>query len=326
MFDKKRPIAFIAAAVFALGGIQFSGTVIAERSIAASAETYDVFSYKKVGGVAEITACNADGGEVVIPSEIDGIKVTSVGSDAFFQCDRITAVTIPDTVTSIGENAFADCAALKTVKLGDAVAEIGACAFSSCSSLNELVLPESVKTVGEAAFTDCTALTTITVPDTDIAIESEAFLGCTALKTVTLPADVKVGDYALGFTMGDDENAFYKPVKDFKIVCYTNSPAYVYAMENLLGCEVLDPETPADPVEPKSQDDISTDEEYFSAGDVNGDGSINVSDIALTAAHVKGIKGLDGDMLERADADGSGSVNVTDISMIAGYVKGLYAL
>ncbi|MBQ8966161.1 leucine-rich repeat protein [Ruminococcus sp.] len=61
-------------------------------------------------------------------------------------------------------------------------------------------------------------------------------------------------------------------------------------------------------------------------GDVNGDGEVNVTDVTLTAAHVKAISALEGDRLEAADVNGDGDVNVTDLSAIAAHVKGIRAL
>ena len=61
-------------------------------------------------------------------------------------------------------------------------------------------------------------------------------------------------------------------------------------------------------------------------GDINGDGSITVSDISSLAAHVKGKKPLPHDVLARADVNGDGSVTVTDISAIAAHVKGKKAI
>lgn len=73
-------------------------------------------------------------------------------------------------------------------------------------------------------------------------------------------------------------------------------------------------------------DDSSKPEDKFTLGDVNGDNDINVTDIAVTASHIKGIKALDENGIKAADVDKSGEVNVTDISKIAAHIKGIKAL
>ena len=44
--------------------------------------------------------------DVVIPSEIDGIAVTTIENFTFSSCDALVSVTIPDSITTIGEYAF----------------------------------------------------------------------------------------------------------------------------------------------------------------------------------------------------------------------------
>ena len=61
-------------------------------------------------------------------------------------------------------------------------------------------------------------------------------------------------------------------------------------------------------------------------GDTNLDDDINVSDLTMVAAHVKGIKALQGAALEQADANGDGDVNVTDVTLVAAHVKGIRPL
>ena len=61
-------------------------------------------------------------------------------------------------------------------------------------------------------------------------------------------------------------------------------------------------------------------------GDFSGDGRVNVSDIVLLAAQVKGIKPLGAEKLAKADLSGDGKVNVTDISLLAAHVKGIRPL
>lgn len=61
-------------------------------------------------------------------------------------------------------------------------------------------------------------------------------------------------------------------------------------------------------------------------GDVNADGTVDVTDLAVTSAHIKGLQSLDKEAEFRADADGNGNVTVTDIAMIAAHLKGIKAL
>lgn len=95
------------------------------------------------------------------------------------------------------------------------------------------------------------------------------------------------------------------------------------------------PEDPHDkpvdePVKPDdkttSDEETTTSDEDRTAGDVNGDGMVNVTDISLTAAYVKGKKELDGAGYAAADVNGDKAVNVSDIARIAAHVKNVKPL
>ncbi|MGN0795709.1 MAG: leucine-rich repeat domain-containing protein [Christensenellales bacterium] len=68
----------------------------------------------------------------VIPT--DG-SVTSIGDYAFFGCNGLTSITIPNSVTSIGDYAFFGCSGLTSITIPDGVTSIGERAFYGCSSL-----------------------------------------------------------------------------------------------------------------------------------------------------------------------------------------------
>ena len=97
----------------------------------------------------------------VIPD--DG-SVTSIDNRAFYNCDGLTSVTIPDSVTSIGDYAFAGCSGLTSIVIPDSVTSIGGSAFSGCSGLTNVTIGNGVTSIGSRAFYGCSGLTSITIP------------------------------------------------------------------------------------------------------------------------------------------------------------------
>ena len=78
--------------------------------------------------------------------------VTKIGGSAFYYCDNLTSITIPDSATEIGSNAFAYCSNLTSVTIPDSVKEIGSYAFYDCSDLTRVTIPDSVNEIGDGAF------------------------------------------------------------------------------------------------------------------------------------------------------------------------------
>lgn len=108
------------------------------------------------GGV--LNGYSGSGGEVNIPSTVNGEKVTAIGAGAF-EGSNITSVSIPSGVTKIGQMSFSDCKNLSSVSLPSTLTSIGDCAFDGCSSLNTITIPDSVTNIGDDAFDGCNNLT-----------------------------------------------------------------------------------------------------------------------------------------------------------------------
>src|SRR5215475_6857856 len=70
------------------------------------------FNYAISNGTITIIGYTGPGGEVAIPSEIDGLAVTGIGDRAFFNHASITGATTPESVNRIGEAAFDLCSNL----------------------------------------------------------------------------------------------------------------------------------------------------------------------------------------------------------------------
>ena len=109
-------------------------------------------------------------------------NVTTIGDGAFFFCESLNSVTIPDSVTTIGDNAFEYCSNLTSVTIPNSVTTIGEHAFYSCDDLTSVTIPNSVTTIGEGAFLDCKNLTSVTIPNSVKTIGRGAFAYCSSIK------------------------------------------------------------------------------------------------------------------------------------------------
>ncbi len=98
-------------------------------------------------------------GSVVIPKEVTyekkKLKVTKIGYNAFYNCDKLTSVTIPNSVIEIGESAFESCESLKSITIPNSVTSIGEEAFEFCYRLKSITIPNSVTSIGKSAFCRC---------------------------------------------------------------------------------------------------------------------------------------------------------------------------
>ena len=135
-------------------------------------------------------------GSLEIPAEIKKISVTSIGPAAFYRCNGLTSVTIPDGVTSIADQAFS-FSGLANITIPNSVTSIGAGAFNCCGGLTSVTIPCSVTSIGNHAFGGCSGLTSVTIPDSVTSIGEEAFCDCSGLKCITIPNSVTSIEYGV---------------------------------------------------------------------------------------------------------------------------------
>ena len=134
---------------------------------------------------------------------IIGNSVTSIGMNAFYECDSLTSVTIGNSVTSIGYNAFHGCSGLTSVTIPNSVTSIGSYAFENCTGLTSIEIPNSVTSIGYHAFENCTGLTSIEIPNSVTSIGYHAFYGCSGLTSVN------ISDIAAWCAISFDDNPLY---------------------------------------------------------------------------------------------------------------------
>ena len=195
-------------------------------------DSYGTWYYTTTNDTITVAGYTGPGSAVIIPSQINNLPVTSIGSYAFWEC-LLTSVTIPDSVITIGDDAFHGCYPLTSVTIPNSVTSIGDGAFSFCSRLTNVTIGSDVTNIGEGVFIYCPSLlaidvnvdnnsflsvdgvffdksqatliqfpagngaTSYTIPNSVTDIGDGAFNWCTSLTSVTIPQSVtSIGDSA----------------------------------------------------------------------------------------------------------------------------------
>ena len=190
-------------------------------------------------GEATIVQYDGFDSDIVVPAELDGVPVTTIGKLAF-SCGEtysgvpVKSITLPDTITTLRDQAMECCRSLKKVTIPASVTSIGDFVFTDCDNLTAInVAPgnTSYKSVNGVLF-DGDGKTLLyyptkgaakyTVPSGVTKIQDYAFYYTTAVTDVILPDSItSIGEGAFGdcavkkitFTGGMpdiDEYAFYR--------------------------------------------------------------------------------------------------------------------
>ncbi|MDE6103497.1 MAG: leucine-rich repeat domain-containing protein, partial [Oscillospiraceae bacterium] len=218
-----------------------------------SADTYcDTLNYIICDNEAVITGFDGEPENICIPGMIEGKTVTEIRENAFYKCDSLKNVIIPESVEKIGhhaffgctsletaviegkihsveEGSFFDCSSMKSVELPDTLKTIEKYAFYNCCNIREIDVPDSVTSIREYAFTDCKMLENIELSSNLYELDDFAFLRCSSLNSINIPDSIiSVGSYAMGY----EGDGLFIPVSSFTVFGSENSLGRAYADEN----------------------------------------------------------------------------------------------
>ncbi len=143
-----------------------------------------------------------------------GDKMNMIPEGAFMG-NAFTSVTIPQSVTSLVYGAFWNCENLKDITLPDNLQHFGGHVLDNTAWYNaqddgivnkdyitigwkgdplnakRVEIPRTSKLVADYAFEDCEQLREVTIADGVESIGAYAFYGCKELSSITIPASVK---------------------------------------------------------------------------------------------------------------------------------------
>ena len=164
-------------------------------------------------------------GKLTIPStvSIHGVNYTvnTIGSSAFWGCNGLTSVEIPNNISSIESYAFSDCSGLTSIDIPSSVISIQHGTFNSCRGLTSVIIPNSINSIESYAFSDCTSLTSIDISSSVTTIEDGLFYGCKSMKSVSVSTE--------NTHYCDIEGVLYTINKD-TLISYPNAKGLSYSI------------------------------------------------------------------------------------------------
>lgn len=203
-----------------------------------------------------------------VPSSLKEVTITSgigIGGYAFYNCNNIENITIPNSVMSIGRFAFSKCSNLISITIPDSVRNIESSAFEGCTILRSITLPfvgakskqtsnthfgyifgakdyknnrfyvpkslrEVIITGGECideyAFYECNTLTNIAIPESVTSIGYAAFRFCENLISISVSENNK-------FFTSIDGDLYSKDKTEFILYCSGKSDKSVTILNSV---------------------------------------------------------------------------------------------
>ena len=156
--------------------------------------------YEVINKSITITKYIGKGTDVNIPASIEGLPVTVIRDDAFYNCDSLTNINV-----AAGNSAYSSIDGVLFDKSGQtlicyppgrsgvytvpsSVSTVKHSAFWNCRNLIGVTVPSSVFIIGDYAFFDCCSLISINT-SSSLTIKDSAFQGCNSLTDIDVDMD-----------------------------------------------------------------------------------------------------------------------------------------
>lgn len=87
--------------------------------------------------------------------------VVEIGRNAFFKCQTLKTIVIPESVSAIGGYAFYECTSLVSVDIQGGVSSLPLLCFGECPLLSTVRLPNTINKINDSVFDGCPALSNL---------------------------------------------------------------------------------------------------------------------------------------------------------------------
>ena len=252
---------------------------------------------------------------LVVPDEIDGTPVVSIGESFISMESGIKEVVLPDSVKYIGKSAFNSCSDLQMVNIPASLVEMDELVFTNCQNLKDLtggsdvfkwkdgglikdgttllfvpnaksyVIEDTIMEIAPYAFYYNRNIRSVTIPSSVVSVGEGAFGDCTSLVKVRIEGETlyTLGDFA--FAYANSLGAVYIPDS----VCEIGENFAMYLGQNFsiichegtaIAQYAEENEIPYRIIKGEYSD--------FVKGDINGDGETNNKDVVTLFRYLSG--------------------------------------
>jgi len=187
------------------------GKIVADQAYYRDASLQNITLPEGITEIGQFSFARSALTEIKLPE-----GVTDIAYGAFYHCDSLRAVTIPESVMNVEPKAFSNTGWIEgfladasagdflvsggvlaayrgedaEISIPDGVRVIAAEVFQGHTEIEKVIFPDSVKVVGEAAFSGCTGLREVHLNQGLEKIKDRAFCGDAGLELM-VPATVK---------------------------------------------------------------------------------------------------------------------------------------
>ena len=189
------------------------------------------FDYVSNGETVQINGYKGTGGIIRIPDTIEGLPVTRIAGNAFYENNSITGVVFPSKLSFIGSDAFCCCSNLKGV----------------------LILPSELQTIEGMAFQGCNNVTGVII-QSDCTVEGNGFYCMFGLESIMVVENCNVRIERLNVNSEvftelvvpdsvDIDNEAFQTTNKLTIYTPAGSPAEEFAKKNNIKVNTADYES-----------------------------------------------------------------------------------
>lgn len=168
------------------------GKAVADQAYYRSKTLKDVALPQGIQDIGEFSFARSSAASAVLPEGL-----VHIGYGAFYHCDELENVVLPETVRCVEPKAFSHAKWVQnflereSASAGDDFLVTGGVLAAYRGNAADVTIPEGVRVIAGEVFLDHTEIENVSLPDSLLVVGEGAFEGCSSLKQVVFGNNVE---------------------------------------------------------------------------------------------------------------------------------------